>query len=105
MRVAMEHERARVTRSTTSTKESRLRRHQPRPHSGELRLIEVKGIGAQHGDDRAYAQRAARGRRPSRLLLALRCHELLQPNRRQDPIRTRSAFRGTRSRKVPALLA
>ena len=45
-------------------------------NSGELRLIEVKGLGAAKRHDSAHAQRAACGRRPARLLLAVRRHEL-----------------------------
>ena len=45
-------------------------------NSGELRLIEVKGVGAAKRHDPAHTQRAACGRRPARLLLAVCRHEL-----------------------------
>ena len=44
--------------------------------SGELRLIEVKGLAAASGHDSANAQRAPCCRGPPRLLLALRCDNL-----------------------------
>ena len=45
-------------------------------NSGELRLIEVKGIGDTRRQRAAHPERAARGRGPPRLLLALRRHPL-----------------------------
>jgi hypothetical protein len=44
--------------------------------SGELRLIEVKGLGASTGTILTHPQRAPRRRGSARLLLALRRHRL-----------------------------
>ncbi len=45
-------------------------------NSGELRLIEVKGIGAEHRNRLPDAEREARGGGQTRLLLAVRRLEL-----------------------------
>ncbi len=53
-----------------------------RPHgtggvrSGQLRLIELKGLGRRDRDDSADAERTSRRRGPPRLLLALCGHRL-----------------------------
>ena len=44
--------------------------------SGELRLIEVKGLGRRDRHYPSDAEREARRRGPARLLLALRRHQL-----------------------------
>ena len=61
--------------------------------SGELRLIEVKGLGAATGTISADAQRAPRRRGPARLLLALRRHRLRHCTPTlQEPIRDPARF-------------
>ena len=77
MRVVMEHERAQG-RQVYDVSEKNLGYDITSLDlaSGELRLIEVKGIGATDRHGPADAQRAARRRGPARLLLALRRHRL-----------------------------
>ena len=69
-------------------------------NSGELRLIEVKGIGACNGNRAAHSQRAPRRRRPPRLLLALRRYELqVQSHAFRIRSKTPPVFRGMKSRR------
>ena len=69
-------------------------------NSGELRLIEVKGIGACNRHRAPHSQRTPRRRRPPRLLLALRRHELQVPSVVfRNRSRTRRVSRGMRSRR------
>ena len=77
MRVVMEHERAQG-RQVYDVSEKNLGYDVTSLDlaSGDLRLIEVKGLGAADGHGPAYAQRAASGRGSARLLLALRGHRL-----------------------------
>ena len=68
--------------------------------SGELRLIEVKGLAGPTGKHSAHAQRAPRGRGPSRLLLAVRGHQLRNrahtpgPDQRPRPVPVARSHQG-----------
>ena len=68
--------------------------------SGELRLVEVKGLAGATGTILPHPQRTARGRRPPRLLLALRRHrvrvrpEAPGPHPRPGPLRLERGDQG-----------
>ena len=77
MRVVMEHEREQGHHvEDVSAKNLGYDVTSLDPKSGDLRLIEVKGLAAARGHNPADTQRAAGRRGPARLLLVVRRHRL-----------------------------